>query len=1216
MFTTARGSYVSSKAMRFEKLLEAVPDALVGMDQKGVIRFVNRQTELLFGYERAQLIGEPIDTLVPETLWQIYAQHREDYFVDPRTRSSGLDVELSGRHHNGGEFPINVNLSHIDTGDVLLVITGVGDMTAQQQAVKNAGLIEAIVEYSDDAIIGSTLQGTITSWNPAAEQMYGYSSREVIGRPLSSLLTPQDRAGETAAALAKISAGQHVHQLETERVRKDGTAFPVSITVAPVRDGDGAIVGASAIHRDVTGQRQAFEVAQALAAIVQSSDDAIIGCTLDGIVTSWNPAAERTFGYSSQEVIGKAGFPRVPQDRIEDATAVLEQLKAGQHVEHLQTVRVRKDDTTVPVSLTISPIRDADGVIIGASAIAHDVTEQKRASEAAQALAAIVQSSDDAIIGRTCGDVVTSWNPAAEAMFGYSSDEIVGESVHLVPEDRRAEADADAALSKVMAGQPVKRLETARIRKDGTVFPASVTLSPIRDGDGTITGVSAIYRDVTEQRWALEAAQRLAIIVENSDEAIISALFDGTVTSWNRAAEAMFGYSAMEIIGKSAKLLRPKDLTGEILDVLAQVRAGHHVESFETKRVRKDGTVVPVSLTLSPIRDADGAVASVSGTYRDITAQRQAFETAQWMSAIVQGSDDAIFGSTLEGTITSWNPAAMRLFGYSSDEVIGKSGRLLSPKGRTTEIKTILAKVGAGQHIEHVETIRVHKDGTMLPVSLTVSPIRDEKGTVVGASAINRNMTELKHAAQYARSLIETGLDSLMTISPDGKINDVNEATVRVTGIPRHHLIGTDFSYYFTEPDKALEYYERVFTQGSVTGYPLTVRHRDGTLNALAGRPSVARDVNGNVLGVLAAGRDVTEQKLAFEVAQRMAAIVQSTDDAIIGRTLEGVIPSWNPAAEAMFGYSSQEIIGQPIDRLAPLDRRDEDEPFAVKIRAGQAVEHLETTRVRKDGTVVPVSLTISPICDENDAVVGASVICHDMTEQKRTEQAVEQARAILRATMDSLLDPHVLLEAVGDEVGRIVDFAFADANPAACEYAQKTYDELTQMRLSDLFHGAAPPGNLVYQYRRVLETGEPLVLDDIVYTQELIGQDRHYDVRAARVGDRLSYTWRDVTDRHAAAEWLAESEEHFRLLAENASDVVMRLGPDRRFQWVSGSVADVLGWTANDLIGHVIDEFIHPDEPAVFGQTVTDTSPEEHFRLLAENASDVVMRLGPDRKC
>jgi len=128
----------------FEHLLKAVPDALVGMDQEGVIRFVNYQIESLFGFDREELIGQRIEALVPELLWQIYAQNREQYFADPRTRSSGLDLELSGRHHDGGEFPINVSMCHIDTGDVLLVITGAGDVARQPQALKKAELTGAI----------------------------------------------------------------------------------------------------------------------------------------------------------------------------------------------------------------------------------------------------------------------------------------------------------------------------------------------------------------------------------------------------------------------------------------------------------------------------------------------------------------------------------------------------------------------------------------------------------------------------------------------------------------------------------------------------------------------------------------------------------------------------------------------------------------------------------------------------------------------------------------------------------------------------------------------------------------------------------------------------------------------------------------------------------------------------------------------------------------
>jgi len=230
---------------------------------------------------------------------------------------------------------------------------------------------------------------------------------------------------------------------------------------------------------------------------------------------------------------------------------------------------------------------------------------------------------------------------------------------------------------------------------------------------------------------------------------------------------------------------------------------------------------------------------------------------------------------------------------------------------------------------------------------------------------------------------------------------------------------------------------------------------------------------------------------------------------------------------------------------------------------------------------------------DLDGGTVVRCLIVADLTDVISARQEAQAGEALLRATVDSLLDPHVRLEAIRDEAGQIVDFVYVDANPAACEYNGMDYEDLIGTRLLDLQPGNTGYG-LLERYRQVVETGEPLVLDDFVYPQELRGgQERRYDVRAARVGDGLSYTWRDVTDRHAAAEWLAGSEEHYRLLAENASDVVMRLSPDRTYEWVSGSVVDVLGWPATDLLGHVIDEFIHPDELDLFREVVGDISPE-----------------------
>src|SRR5665811_2433253 len=216
--TVRRGDQMSSKMARSENVLEVVPDALVGMDQAGVIRFVNHQTESLFGYDRDDMVGQPIQMLVPEYLWEVYSEHREEYFADHRSRSMGLDLQLSGRHQDGTELPVNISLSHLDTGDVLLVITAVRAVTRHRRALENSELLAAIVEYSNDVIIAKTLDGIVTSWNPAATRIYGYSSEEMLGQSIDRL-SPEGRTGEIMLILARIKAGQDQHDLTGPALR-------------------------------------------------------------------------------------------------------------------------------------------------------------------------------------------------------------------------------------------------------------------------------------------------------------------------------------------------------------------------------------------------------------------------------------------------------------------------------------------------------------------------------------------------------------------------------------------------------------------------------------------------------------------------------------------------------------------------------------------------------------------------------------------------------------------------------------------------------------------------------------------------------------------------------------------------------------------------------------------------------------------------------------
>jgi PAS domain S-box-containing protein len=364
----------------------------------------------------------------------------------------------------------------------------------------------------------------------------------------------------------------------------------------------------------------------------------------------------------------------------------------------------------------------------------------------------------------------------------------------------------------------------------------------------------------------------LASIVDSSEDAIIGKTLDGTVTSWNPAAARLYGYEAAEIVGRPVSLLMSRDKADEMTHILGRISGGERVEHYETIRIRKDGSEVPIALTVSPIRDEGGHVVGASSIARDITERNRADlerrVAAQYARSLIEASLDPLVTISPEGKVTDVNEATAKVTGILRERLIGTdfSDYFTEPEEARKGYLQVFAE---GSVTDYPLTIR-HRDGQLTDVVYNASVYRDAGGQVLGVFAAARDVTAQKAASQYARSLIEASLDPLVTISPEGKVTDVNEATAKVTGISRERLIGTDFSDYFTEPEEARKGYLQVFAEGSVTDYPLTIRHRDGQLTDVVYNASVYRDAGGQVLGVFAAARDMTAQKRAeAEIAEQ-----------------------------------------------------------------------------------------------------------------------------------------------------------------------------------------------------------------------------------------------------------------------------------------------------------------------------------------------------------
>ncbi len=506
---------------KYRQIIETAREGVWTVDPDARTTYVNQRMAEMLGYTVEEMLGRPTVAFMDAD--DVAESQRR---FERRRRGIAEQYECRLRRRDGTELWVLISTNPLyGPGDEFAGALGmVSDITERKQAEERLrhqlDFTAAITASMGEGVYALDEDGRLTFMNPAAEAALGWTEAELLGCRVHEVIHFQRADGVPRPAhdcplLGVLTSGQTCRGEDDVFTRRDGTLLPVSYTAAPILTG-GRVIGTVLAFRDITERRRAEEERERLVAIVESSDDTILSKDLDGRVTSWNAGAERMYGYAAAEAVGRHVSFIVPPDRREELSGLMERVARGERVSHLETIRVGKDGRRVEVSLSIAPMKDGGGRVVGASTIARDITERKATErelrESEERYRDLVENARDIIYTQDLEGKYTSVNSAGEQLLGYTREEVRGMSqLQVVAPEYRERAREMIARKLAGNGKTVYELEV--VARDGRRLAVEVN-SRLTYRDGVAVGVQGIARDVTERRRAeelLRAADRRAV---------------------------------------------------------------------------------------------------------------------------------------------------------------------------------------------------------------------------------------------------------------------------------------------------------------------------------------------------------------------------------------------------------------------------------------------------------------------------------------------------------------------------------------------------------------------------------------------------------------------------------------------------------------------------------------------------------------------------------
>ena len=795
-----------------------------------------------------------------------------------------------------------------------------------------------------------------------------------------------------------------------------------------------------------------------------------------GVLLEVNPAWLDILGYSKDEVIGKHFVDLLAPGYAEHFNKNFPYFKNAGEIHEVEFEIKHKNGSNILVSYEGKIGYDELGNFKQTNSIFHNITQQKKVEktlkESEEKFRAIAENAIDAILIAVEKGKHVYVNPKAAELTGYSKDELVTTQIEDIAHPDEI-INLKQRYNLRMVGENIPATyETRIVRKDNKIVPIEISAAKtIWKGQ---PAVMVQVRDITKRKKIEEKIELASLynrsLIEASLDPLVTIGPDGKVTDVNKATEIVTGYSRNEIIGSdfSDYFTEPEKAKKGYKKVFKD----GFVKDYPLEIQNLNGHNIPVLYNASVYKDEFGKVVGVFAAARDISQIMETEKNIQMLANVVESTDDAIITKSLDGIIQSWNKGAEQIYGYAAKEVIGKNISILTPKHLKSEILKLIEKIKKCEKIHHYETLRLKKDGTLINVSITLSPVVDTKGKLIAISTIARDISENKKiekklnlASLYNRSLIEASLDPLVTIGSDGKINDVNSATETVTGYSRDKLIGSVFSDYFTKPVKAKEGYLQVFKEGFVRDYPLEIQHKDGHVTPVLYNASVYLDESRNVVGVFAAARDITEHKKAEdalrESEEKYRDIFEESFDGLFITSPDGKILDMNKKGIEMFGYSTkEEILSLNLVEDVYADPKDRNKVLAMVNGQGSAEYEVVVKKKNEDRMITRCSLTA---VKDKGVITSYRGVIRDITKSKKAENDIIHAKEEWENTFDAVPDLIAILD---------TNFRVVRANNAMADRLNVTPEETVGITCYEVVHGMNSEPSFC-PYSKLLEDGK-----------------------------------------------------------------------------------------------------------------------------------------------